>query len=151
MFGWGRQRIRSAACYLRDGKLYLHSSSLAAAGFWTATPPWLVVDPADVEGLSRAIDAALAGSRARVRTPDRDTPVLAPLYELAGVKSWSRFVAGTRSVTIEQAGAVRTFTPMRNAGARGGFEGLPELAFEGRADEASGPALRRALELARAD
>lgn len=148
MFGFGKSPSKLAICYIRRQQVFVHASSKTVAGFYTATPPWLAADIADSGGLDACIEAALAGSKANVPTPDRDAnPVLA-LYRLAGVNTWNRFVLDAKSVHVEQSGKVRTFRPMKDLGPRSGFQPIPELSFEVGPDERASSALFRAIELA---
>jgi hypothetical protein len=148
MFGFGRHSPKTAICYIRQARVLLHASSKTAAGFYTATPPWLAMDLADVVALDAGIEAALAGSKAKVPTPARDANPLVELYQLASVKTWAGFALNARSVHIERSGEVLTFRPMRNLGPRNGFQPIPELAFDVAAGESASSGLVRALALA---
>jgi hypothetical protein len=59
-------------------------------------------------------------------TPGRDEYPAPALPRLAGTKSYTEFMSGTRSVTVTREWDEVTLTPMHNAGPRNGFEFLQE-------------------------
>jgi len=146
MFGFGKKRVKNATAYLRKGKVYLHSTSTAKAGFDVATPPWLVIDADDVAALDAGLRAALDGSRAKVNTPGRDANILAPIYELAGTKSWRGFIGGTMTVNVMEDGSRLSFQPTENAG-KDGVLGQSELDFDAAPGQSPGAALLEAFKL----
>jgi hypothetical protein len=74
--------------------------------------------------LGEAILDSLCQFKNGVPHPSDWGKVLQPLNEAAGVKGWASFVKGTRSCEIADDGTTLTFVPMRNAGARKGFQSL---------------------------
>jgi len=116
--------MRIAAVFLRQGVLYLHPESQTTEGAWIAAPPFLRFDWDDLDTskkLNEAVPEVLAESRQGVPHPT-DWNVGHPLYRLAGVKSWRKFVAeGCKSMRIEGRDEGVYVIPQENRGAKGGF------------------------------
>lgn len=157
------REARSASVYLRDAKLFVVTLSWTGA-LWVHDGPCDSLDSsASTADKGLLLSTALGRSRV-VAPPDGDA--LGPLLRASGVKSWSTFVRGTKSVDVEwerresteivdwrptRAHVVGyTMTPMRNLGPRRGFEflhGPVYLAGEANVEEL-GSALERAFERA---
>jgi hypothetical protein len=120
--------MRAALVYERGECVYVTSESQTLDEFWIASPPFTAHESADLEddALARLVLAALAESELRIRTPSAATNPLSPVLRLAGVKSLSEFMRGARAVRVVVVDDEIEITPMRNAGARRGFEFLEE-------------------------
>jgi hypothetical protein len=119
--------MQSAEIYKRGTKMIVHPTSYTIYGLGISAPPIEVFDasisPAD---LGLAVVEALGASRSEVPHPT-DFPALArPFYDAAGVKSWSAFVKGSLSCTVDLDGSSLHINPWKNEGARKGFTPLPQ-------------------------
>lgn len=141
---------RSATLDLRRGRYLAWSSSLVVDGFWVANGTHEILDESVDDGeLGAAVHRMLAASRAGVPDPhlgggpDPFAPVLAAF----GLRGYSTYVKGTRSVNVEADDDAVVLTPTRNGGSREGFVGLPEQAVRLTAPDpgALGAALRTAM------
>ncbi len=72
----------------------------------------------------------LNASEEGVPHPTNWSGLLAPLLEIAGVKAWSTFTKGAKSLDLEAEGGRLKVVPTRNLGPREGFEALPEQTVE---------------------
>ncbi|MEO3430389.1 hypothetical protein AAFN88_16145 [Pelagibius sp. CAU 1746] len=148
-----RAQEPSAAVYLRDAQIVLHSQSKTDVGVWIACAPFLTLasDSSDQE-LGEAVLAALAGSKENVPHPNQSkrSKIVTPLLKAAKVKSWNTFARDTSSVSLRQRENTTFFTPMENQGTKSGFvdmQGSALSILDGSAQEV-GAALREALDLA---
>jgi hypothetical protein len=141
--------MRAALVYERGEHVYVTSESQTLDEFWIASPPFIVRESADLddEELARLVLAALAESEQRVPTPPAATNPLSPVLRLAGVKSFAEFMRGAKAVRASAVDLEIEITPMRNAGARGGFELLEKKSIHA---SSSPVRLSRALAAARA-
>jgi hypothetical protein len=140
----------------RGRKIFVTSYSQATRS--TIINGWIeVVDRSlNDAALGKVVRAALAQSQRGVPFPDfgkGDTPELRKLLDVAGVRSYSAYVRGVRSVRValddEEPGFV--IIPFKNEGAQGGF--IPLMNETMRADAAVedgslGEVVRVALERA---
>lgn len=111
--------------YVRRGHAYVTPESLTTDGFWVASPPFSKSDSdAPSAELANLLLNALEASRCGVPTPPVSENPFARVLELAGVRSFGTFMKGARAVRLSSDGETVTLTPMRNAGAKGGFEFL---------------------------
>jgi hypothetical protein len=116
---------KSAAAYLRAGKIYLHPDSRTVKGFWIACEPILVTSDSD-KALGKQVLQILAKSTENVPDPasfassDSWSSVKA-LARAAGVRSYEAFANSARCVGIllDETGVV--FVPTRNGGPRKRF------------------------------
>jgi hypothetical protein len=116
---------KSAAAYLRGGKIYLHPDSRTVKGFWIACEPILVTSESD-KGLGKKVLQVLAKSAENVPDPasfassDSWNSVKA-LARAAGVRSYEAFANSAQCVGIllDETGVV--FVPTRNGGPRKRF------------------------------
>jgi hypothetical protein len=111
----------AASLYVRKGKCYVTALSRSIDGFWFESEPVFVEDGVDLARLSLCIRQALEASRTEVPAPRRDA-LASRLPALAGVKSFGSFMKGAVSVDVSADGDRIKLTPMRNGGARRGFE-----------------------------
>lgn len=122
-------------------------------GDWADT----ISEPLSEVAIGRLVRAALAASRDGVPCPDfRNDPEgkrrRRDLLKLAGVRSETEYMRGTRHATVRWDDPAPEFkvTPHRNGGRREGFEEmLDEVAvLDAGVDDATlGAAVRRALEI----
>lgn len=135
-----------AAIYVRRGRVFVVASSQTVDGFWVETDPRYKSDEFDAAEATACLVEALDGSHLDVPTPPRDSPVT-QLPALAGVKSYATFMKGAVSVQVYRCGdGTLTITPMRNAGARGGFVPIVEHEVEVESGDQLTSALVAALE-----
>lgn len=145
--------MKRANLFRRKDLLFVDSLSQTTTGLWTGTALHsLMADCSDQE-IGHAVRHALSASRIGVEHPNsKDWQAIeSALWSASGVKSWSEFVRGARSVRVDQDGRVFSLTPLRNAGARQGFVAIGEKTFGlpvTTADEQLGEAVRRAFEMA---
>jgi hypothetical protein len=111
----------AASLYVRKGKCYVTAMNRSIDGFWFESEPVFVEDGVDLARLSLCIRQALEASRTEVPAPRRDA-LVSRLPGLAGVKSFGAFMKGAVSVDVSSDGDRIKLTPMRNGGARRGFE-----------------------------
>ena len=84
--------------------------------------------------LSAAVQLGACASYAGVPHPTDWKHVFSPVLEMAGVKSWAKFVMGASLVGIEMEDGTITFMPHRNEGAKEGFGRLEGQAIKLPAD-----------------
>jgi hypothetical protein len=116
-----------AVVYERKGRLFLSASAETVDGIVLESHP--LVDLGDQPGeriLGTMLDAVLKCGVTGLGTPGRDEYPAPALPRLAGTKSYTEFMSGTRSVTVTREWDEVTLTPMHNAGPRSGFEFLQE-------------------------
>ena len=117
---------------LRDGEFIVQSSSKTKAGFWI-TNGFLERLPESVtdEGLGDCILRAAAASAIGVENPEprQPLPSLTKLLDEVGVKSYGRYMVGTKAVRAQilDDGIVRV-TPYRNGGSKEGFRPIDDAA-----------------------
>ncbi len=111
----------AASLYVRKGKCYITAMNRSVDGFWFESEPVFVEDGVDLARLSFCIQQALAASQTDVPAPPRGE-LGSRLPSLAGVKSFGAFMGGAVSIDISSDGVRIKLTPMRNCGARRGFE-----------------------------
>src|SRR5262245_31225723 len=144
--------MKSVSVYQRKATTYVHPQNETVEGLWIlATPVTSVGNEASDEETGRVIEAALKQSKQGVRHPSVWTGLTKPLFERAKVRSWSEFVKGARSCSVESDGEQLKFIPYRNLGPRGGFTAIGEKALSCSSTESSqaiGALLRAALSLA---
>ncbi len=134
----------------KDG-WYLHSCSKTTAGWWLTTAPYIRL-PADARPLEvgNAVLRGLEASRHNIPGPTRWDGIIEPMLELAGVKSWGKFMKDSLSISIGDDGEWLTFEPTKNQGPRRGCTWLGEKNFRiphGSTAEEIGNAVQRAIEL----
>ena len=143
--------MKRATLYERKGKVFVHSSSRTTAGVWIINAPALAIDLQDLTGIGGAVRQCLAASREGVQHPQSFANLFAPVFVLAGVKSFNTFVKSAKCVEVEASDGVSlTLIPTRNEGVDGGFAPLSntaETAFD--SDEAVGATVVEALSLSK--
>ena len=111
----------AVSLYVRNGTCYVTAMDRSADGFWFESETVFVENGVDFVVLSSCIQLALAASKTDAPTPRRGQ-LGSRLPGLAGVKSFGAFMKGAVSVDISSDGGEIKLTPMRNGGARNGFE-----------------------------
>ena len=116
----------------RVDEMVVYAMSKTDAGFWIMNGHYVVLSvPVSSEGIGRTVADALGRSEQGVPTPsphgnDPFTSVMRAL----GVRNYRQYLAGARSVVVEQVGTVIAVIARKNTGARNGFVELPETACE---------------------
>lgn len=113
---------RAAMLYGRQDRAYVTSESLTMSGFWIATGPCLEANLESPNEIAACVLAALDASISGVPNPLRGVRVDVALLEQAGVKSFGKFMKGTRAVRITAIGEQICITPTTNGGSNRGFE-----------------------------
>jgi hypothetical protein len=137
---------------LRQQEFIVQSSSKAKLGFWIANGflERLSEEVSD-DVLGDCVARAAAESVIGVENPEPRVPLpaLTKLLAEVGVKSYGRYMVGTRSVRVEyfDDGTV-ILTPFRNAGSKEGFVPIVEAeeSLQAPQVEALGKAVRAAFE-----
>jgi hypothetical protein len=119
--GGGPVRPASASVYVREGTTYVTSQFQTRDGFWIEQEPYFVEEGPTPEVLAERVLEALDASMVDIPTPPRDT-IKSRLPGLAGVRSYGLFMKGAITVSVSQDGTGITVTPMKNCGAKRGFE-----------------------------
>jgi hypothetical protein len=116
---------KSAAAYLRNGRIYLHPDSRTIKGFWIACEPILVTSEND-KGLGEQVLQILAKSTENIPDPESlassdSWNSIKALVRAAGVRSYEAFAnfAQCVGILLDDTGVV--FTPTRNGGPRKRF------------------------------
>lgn len=123
--------MKAATVYQNGSVVCFHSSSKTTAGLWIATPPFLRVEPGSaVAAKGEAVLEVLNASREGVPHPTSWGGLIAPLLELAGVKSWAAFMKNAACLNLEVLGERLKVIPNRNLGPKEGFEPVPGDAVE---------------------
>jgi hypothetical protein len=117
--------VKSAAAYLRNGKIYLHPDSRTIKGFWIACEPILVTCESD-KGLGEQVLRTLAKSTENVPDPESlaasdSWSVIKTLVKAAGARSYEAFADSAQCVGIRSDDTDVVFTPTRNGGPRKRF------------------------------
>ena len=149
-FGWANVGLRDDVIYVQS---YSGSGGLYIANGWIRT---LAVDVDDTV-LGQAVFEALhnSGDSIKAAAEGRER-ALAALLKAAGVRSYRKFVRGTRTVGVgvRPHSSSITFLPYRNGGPTGpgrGFHPIQDLEFsipENSTEADVGAATRAALEAA---
>jgi len=92
--------VKTVQLYMRRGVVFIQTQSRTVDGAWIATPLLFTTTIDDPSSIGRSVLNALDCSVNNVPHPTDFKKLVTPLLEAAGVKSWSRFVQGTRSVLI---------------------------------------------------
>lgn len=118
--------MRTAAVFRRDNRYILHACSRTTDGVWILSGPCVVLpDECTDLALGQAIEAALVASVVGVPHPRDWQSVVEPLLSAASVRSWRSFMKGAAHLSVEVGDSVVALVPMRNLGARDGFEPQP--------------------------
>lgn len=113
-----------------DGRIYVQSNSRIINGPLVVNG-WAELVPSEApdEQLGQVVLEGLARTELDIPEPTREEldRLMRPLYKLAGVRSYSQFVAGTRCVGVDRdvADAI-TVMPTTNRGGRRGFVFMPD-------------------------
>ena len=114
--------------YERGSRVFVMAESETVDGFWVASPPFTAHERASLADreLAEVVLEALAHSSAGVLTPPRSENPFAPVLRLAGARSFTQFMTGSRAVRIVVTDDEVEVIPTRNAGPRGGFTFLSD-------------------------
>ncbi|WP_404480480.1 hypothetical protein [Novosphingobium sp. BL-52-GroH] len=93
--------------------------------------PIRVNEPTDNVAIRNGLIKALEGSQRIVPHPSQDqwTGFFKPFHDAAGVRSFKAFMKNARCIYIDAADDHIRLTPLRNLGARGGFEEMADAAI----------------------
>lgn len=116
--------MKAATAYLKDDRVFLHSSSKTTAGMWILSEPIFSVEKMDSELLGRYTLDALHASTQQVSQPQSWDSLFTPVLKLAGVKSLSAFMKSAKCVEIEFDGEQVRLIPTQNLGVDDGFQPL---------------------------
>jgi len=116
---------KSAAAYLRAGKIYLHPDSRTVKGFWIACEPVLVTSENEKD-LGEQVLKILAKSTENVPDPESlassdSWNSVRALARAAGVRSYEAFANSAQCVGILLDDTGVAFVPTRNGGPRKRF------------------------------
>ena len=116
---------KSAAAYLRNGRIYLHPDSRTIKGFWIACEPILVTSEND-KNLGERVLQILAKSTENVPDPESlatsdSWNSIKALIKAAGVRSYEAFADSAKCVGILLDDKEVVFTPTLNGGYRRRF------------------------------
>jgi hypothetical protein len=143
--------VKGTDVYKRTDGWYVHSCSKTQAGWWLSAPPFIRLPadepPADI---GNAVLRGLEESRPNIPDPTNWDGVFDPMLELAGVKSFGKFMKDSVSIGIWDDGEWLSFEPNKNQGPRRGYTPLVEKDFRiprGATAEEIGIAVLRAIEL----
>jgi hypothetical protein len=117
--------MKSAAAYLRDGKIFLHPDSRTIKGFWIACEPVLVTSEDD-KNLGAHLLQILATSTEGIPDPESlvtgdSWSAIKTLVKAAGARSYEGFADSAQCVGVRLDDAGVEFTPTRNGGPRKRF------------------------------
>lgn len=140
--------------YVRPEGAYITASDRTTVGVWMESNEWEFVRIDEQEQIGAAILRRLASAPRIVRHPERNefstlrSEAIAPLLDLAVVKTWKAFIAPAVLVDVQRGDAI-TVTPMRRDGR--GFSALVDAREELRDGDAKvvGLAVLRAARIAR--
>jgi hypothetical protein len=122
--------MKAATAYKKGNALYLQSLSRTTAGVWIATVPFVKVEMGSTPSAKgETVIKLLNASQDGAPHPTHWSGLIAPLLELAGVKSWASFMKNAISLNLEAEGERLTIIPSRNLGSKEGFEPVPENAI----------------------
>ena len=142
--------MKSAAAYLRNGRIYLHPDSRTIKGFWIACEPILVTSEND-KNLGAQLLQILAKSTENVPDPESlatsdSWDVIRALVKAAGARSYEGFADSTQGVGVRLDDTGLEFTPTRNGGPRKRFLYLKKKIRCQPAEAEVGLALREAFD-----
>jgi hypothetical protein len=121
--------MKSATIFETTKGYVIHSMSVTVQGVGVASPPFLCLDlQASPSMIGVNCAKALEESRENVRHPTDWQDFQRRYLSQLKTRSWSSFVRGTKSIHVSADSKGYQFIPMRNRGARQGFEHIPELA-----------------------
>jgi hypothetical protein len=140
---------RLAQIDLRGDEMIVLSYSRTKPGFWVMNGKYvrLRANVAD-DDLGRAVERALSATEHDIPPPSQDDPLpAAPVLKELGLKSYSSYMKGVRSVQVERENSNVSVVPTRNEGSHGGFVELLDQTeqLESPTSRKLGAAVRRAL------
>jgi hypothetical protein len=129
-----RAVTKSASVDHRKSEYIVTSYTQTDAGFWQMNGHFSRLRSSAVpDDLGQAVLSALdASNRLPLTHTGASESAFAPVLEELGLKTYTQYMKGTLSVSVEIAeGDVLSITPMRNGGAREGFHLRDALAARG--------------------
>jgi hypothetical protein len=107
--------------YVRPEGMYITASDRTTVGLWVESDDWEFVQTDEPARIGEAILRRLEHPPRMVAHPGRDKfstardETIAPLVDLAGVRTWKAFAASMTLVQVDR-GTATTVTPMRRDG-----------------------------------
>src|SRR5579872_2936632 len=98
------ETIKRAALDLRANKVFVRSVHQALSGINILQDDVTTLNADDLPGIGRALKLAISSFRESVPMPPRESlGINAPraLFQAAGVRRWSEFVKGAKSVSVK--------------------------------------------------
>jgi len=122
---------RTAVVYLSNEALIIAPVIRTTSGVGLEVDPILVNDLTDSEAIRNSLIQALEGSQRIVPHPSQDqwNGFFKPFHDAADVRSFKAFMKNAKSIYIDAAEDYIRLTPLRNLGARGGFEEMADAAI----------------------
>jgi len=121
---------RMVTIYKRnDGVIYLHHHQRSSMGVYLACPPFIKIQPSEVQCLPQAINELLALEPETVAHP-KTFNQLDPLFGIAGSRNWKEFAKGTLCFHVGFEKGELKLIRTRKDGA--GFADLPDPVSLGR-------------------
>ncbi|WP_394838680.1 hypothetical protein LVJ94_17455 [Pendulispora rubella] len=114
--------MKMTTVYLRKTQFFVQSLSLSTDEVWIFSDPCFAFpETCDDAALGSAILAALDASRAGIPHPARDSKAhMGPLFQLAGITSWTTFARSAKSVQVtEEGGKIAVMGNTSDGPARG--------------------------------
>jgi hypothetical protein len=120
-----KSTMKSAAAYLRDGKIFLHPDSRAIKGFWIACEPVLVTSKDD-KNLGPQLLQIFETSTEGIPDPESlakgdSSNVIRTLVKAAGARWYEGFADSAQCVGVRLDDVGMEFTPTGNGGPRKRF------------------------------
>jgi len=113
--------VKASTVYFFNDEFYIHTDCKTAAGVWVSYPPIYKVSKESQEELGRAVLTSLQASLDNVPHPTDFKALIAPLLDIAQVKSWNIFAKTALCLGVEKSNASITLIPTKNAGKAGGY------------------------------
>ena len=143
--------MKMAMIYQRDEHWYFQPSSKTTNGMWIAASPLCTLDRR--ESCRRKCEVALQvlnSSRDSVPIPTDPKTLIAPLLNVANVRSWAAFMRAAKCISIELDGEQLSIIPQKKLSRpKGALESRPDDTIVVRVDaspEEIGAALEQAMD-----
>jgi hypothetical protein len=122
--------MKSATVYKRKGKFLFQSESKTTEGVWIGHEPNIIMETDSPtkeigEALLKVINSSKIGVPHPTDWKSFEKNNVLPFIQLAGIKSWSSFIKGTLSCSVEEDSGMIVIIPSINHG-KEGFEPSPE-------------------------
>ena len=140
--------MRSAAVHRRRDKYLLNPYSRTTAGLWIVAPPFSALDgSSDEDQVGESVVRTMSHSQDNVPHPTDWSSLSRPLYELAGVKSWRKFLEGCELCDVEEDDGTIEVSGWRNTGKE--FEPIEDMVVSFRWDGSARQVGKAILEMLR--